>query len=104
MASLILSRTHLRTTISFFRLGRIVPGDPALVILPLQPSRKLSSAAAIRPRLTRKRGYAGGGFSYRIALKIVDRACCVKKAGVPAEMHLYAQGGHAFGLRPTKFR
>jgi acetyl esterase/lipase len=23
------------------------------------------------------------------------------KAGVPAEMHLYAQGGHAFGLRPT---
>jgi acetyl esterase/lipase len=25
------------------------------------------------------------------------------KAGVPAEMHLYAQGGHAFGLRPTKF-
>jgi acetyl esterase/lipase len=25
------------------------------------------------------------------------------KAGVPAEMHLYAQGGHAFGLRPTQF-
>lgn len=25
------------------------------------------------------------------------------KARVPAEMHLYAQGGHAFGLRPTKF-
>jgi len=24
------------------------------------------------------------------------------KAGVSAEMHLYAQGGHAFGLRPTK--
>jgi acetyl esterase/lipase len=31
--------------------------------------------------------------SYYIALK---------KAGVPAEMHLYAQGNHAFGLRPTK--
>jgi acetyl esterase/lipase len=31
--------------------------------------------------------------SYYIALK---------KAGVPAEMHLYAQGGHAFGLRLTK--
>jgi len=31
--------------------------------------------------------------SYYIALK---------KARVPAEMHLYAQGGHAFGLRPTK--
>jgi acetyl esterase/lipase len=26
----------------------------------------------------------------------------LRKAGVPAEMHLYAQGGHAFGLRPTK--
>ena len=23
----------------------------------------------------------------------------LKKVGVPAEMHLYAQGGHAFGLR-----
>ncbi len=32
--------------------------------------------------------------SYYIALK---------KAGVPAEMHLYAQGGHAFGLRGTKY-
>jgi acetyl esterase/lipase len=31
--------------------------------------------------------------SYYIALE---------KAGVPAEMHLYAQGGHAFGLRHTK--
>jgi acetyl esterase/lipase len=30
--------------------------------------------------------------SYYIALK---------EAGVPAEMHLYAQGNHAFGLRPT---
>jgi acetyl esterase/lipase len=27
----------------------------------------------------------------------------LQKAGVPVEMHLYAQGGHAFGLRPTKF-
>lgn len=27
----------------------------------------------------------------------------LKNAGVPAEMHLYAQGGHAFGLRHTKF-
>jgi acetyl esterase/lipase len=31
--------------------------------------------------------------SYYIALK---------NAGVPVEMHLYAQGGHAFGLRHTK--
>jgi acetyl esterase/lipase len=26
----------------------------------------------------------------------------LKKAGVPAEMHLYAEGKHAFGLRPTE--
>ncbi|MGA2281013.1 MAG: alpha/beta hydrolase [Verrucomicrobiota bacterium] len=26
----------------------------------------------------------------------------LKKAGVPVEMHLYAQGGHAYGLRRTK--
>ncbi len=26
----------------------------------------------------------------------------LKKAGVPVEMHLYAKGGHAFGLRRTK--
>jgi acetyl esterase/lipase len=25
----------------------------------------------------------------------------LQKAGVPAELHLYAKGGHAFGLRPT---
>ncbi len=27
----------------------------------------------------------------------------LRKAGVPVEMHFYAEGGHAFGLRPTKF-
>jgi acetyl esterase/lipase len=36
----------------------------------------------------------------------VDQAltyyAALAKAGVPAEMHLYAQGGHAFGLRPTQ--
>jgi len=24
-------------------------------------------------------------------------------AGVPVEMHLYAEGGHAFGVRSTRF-
>jgi acetyl esterase/lipase len=28
----------------------------------------------------------------------------LKNAGVPVEMHLYAQGGHAFGLRRTKLQ
>jgi acetyl esterase/lipase len=27
----------------------------------------------------------------------------LKKASVPVEMHLYAQGGHAFGLRRTAY-
>jgi acetyl esterase/lipase len=27
----------------------------------------------------------------------------LRKAGVPAEMHVYVAGGHAFGLRPTSF-
>jgi acetyl esterase/lipase len=27
----------------------------------------------------------------------------LKQAGVPVEMHLYAEGGHAFGLRRTEF-
>ena len=35
----------------------------------------------------------GQALTYYIALK---------NAGVPAEMHLYAQGGHGFGLRPSK--
>jgi acetyl esterase/lipase len=26
----------------------------------------------------------------------------LEKAGVPVELHSYAQGGHAFGLRRTK--
>jgi acetyl esterase/lipase len=26
----------------------------------------------------------------------------LKKAGVPAELHVYAKGGHGFGLRPSK--
>ena len=25
----------------------------------------------------------------------------LRKAGVPAELHLYASGGHGFGLRPS---
>ena len=30
-------------------------------------------------------------------------ALALRRAKVPVEMHLYAQGGHAFGLRPTRF-
>jgi acetyl esterase/lipase len=27
----------------------------------------------------------------------------LKKAGIPTEMHLYAEGGHAFGIQPSKW-
>jgi acetyl esterase/lipase len=30
-------------------------------------------------------------------------AMALRGAKVPVEMHLYAEGGHAFGLRPTSF-
>ena len=26
----------------------------------------------------------------------------LKRAGVPAELHIYASGGHGFGMRPSK--
>jgi acetyl esterase/lipase len=32
----------------------------------------------------------------------LDYYAALKKAGVPVEMHLYAEGGHGFGLRRTK--
>jgi acetyl esterase/lipase len=32
----------------------------------------------------------------------VDYFMALKKAGVPAEMHLYARGGHGYGLRKTE--
>lgn len=31
----------------------------------------------------------------------VEYFMALKKAGVPAELHTYAQGGHGYGLRPT---
>ena len=31
----------------------------------------------------------------------VEYFIALKKAGVPAELHTYAQGGHGYGLRPT---
>ncbi|HBO43024.1 MAG TPA: xylanase [Planctomycetaceae bacterium] len=40
------------------------------------------------------RPYVDSSIAYYLALK---------KAGVPAELHLYASGGHGFGLRPSKF-
>ncbi len=34
-------------------------------------------------------------------LNSVDMYAALKKAGVPAELHIYATGGHGFGLRPS---
>ena len=35
-------------------------------------------------------------------LNSVDMYVALKKAGVPAELHIYATGGHGFGLRPSE--
>ncbi|HEY2016460.1 MAG TPA: alpha/beta hydrolase [Bryobacteraceae bacterium] len=32
---------------------------------------------------------------------VIEYFLQLKKAGVPAELHVYAQGGHGYGLRPT---
>jgi acetyl esterase/lipase len=34
--------------------------------------------------------------------QVVAYFIALKNAGVPAELHIYAHGGHGFGLRPTK--
>jgi hypothetical protein len=39
---------------------------------------------------------------YRVPVKLVYYIA-LKNAGVPVEMHLYSQGGHGFGLRPSKY-
>ena len=32
----------------------------------------------------------------------IDYFLALKRAGVPAELHVYAEGGHGYGLRRTK--
>ena len=34
-------------------------------------------------------------------LNSVEMYLALKKAGVPADLHIYASGGHGFGLRPS---
>ncbi len=63
--------------------------NPILFLSPARRRRRF----CCRPRMTTSDN-VNDSLAYYIALK---------KAGVPVEMHLYAQGGHAFGLRRTKF-
>jgi len=64
--------------------------------LALNPDIPVTSCPRVILRLQqkRRRRLVRDSLAYYIALK---------NAGVPVEMHLYAQGGHAFGLRRTKF-
>jgi acetyl esterase/lipase len=78
--------------------GHLSFGDKALVKPELNPDIRahLTSHAPPTFILQNEDDYVDGinqSLVYYIALK---------NAGVPVEMHLYAQGGHAFGLRPTK--
>jgi acetyl esterase/lipase len=62
--------------------------------LALNPEIPVTSQTPPTFLLQAEDDYVDDSLAYYIALK---------KAGVPTEMHLYAQGGHAFGLRRTKF-
>lgn len=68
-------------------------GDAALELNPnLHPTRQTPPTFLVQAEDDHVDG-VDQSLAYYIALKHAD---------VPAEMHLYAQGGHAFGLRPTK--
>jgi acetyl esterase/lipase len=43
-----------------------------------------------------------GRYHRRPRLQSLVYYIALKNAGVPVEMHLYAHGGHAFGLRRTE--
>jgi acetyl esterase/lipase len=45
--------------------------------------------------------FAHAGDDGVVAENSVVTYLALKKAGVPAELHVYASGGHGFGLRPS---
>jgi len=78
--------------------GHLSFGDEKLVAPKLNPDIRAHLTAQAPPTfiLQNEDDHVDGinqSLVYYIALK---------NAGVPVEMHLYAQGGHAFGLRPSK--
>jgi acetyl esterase/lipase len=74
--------------------GHLWLGDKNLVLNPAVPVTSQTPPTFLLQAEDDHVDSVYDSLSYYIALQ---------KAGVPAEMHLYAQGGHAFGLRRTKF-
>jgi acetyl esterase/lipase len=70
-----------------------VPADGHLALNPEVPVTNLTSPTFLLQAEDDHVDNVDDSLAYYIALR---------KAGVPVEMHLYAQGGHAFGLRRTK--
>jgi acetyl esterase/lipase len=78
--------------------------DFAVLIYPgyLVPKDKSELAPDVRvSKETPPTFFAHAGDDGVSPLNSVVMYHALKKAGVPAELHVYASGGHGFGLRPT---
>ena len=74
--------------------GHLWLGDPKFKLNPNVPVTKDTPPQFLLQAEDDHVDSANDSLVYYIALK---------NAGVPAEIHLFPHGGHAFGLRPTKF-
>jgi len=73
--------------------GHLWVGDKAYRLNPNVPVNHQTPPTFLLQAEDDKVDGVGQSLAYYIALK---------DAEVPVEMHLYAQGGHGFGLRPTE--
>lgn len=93
--SLAAARSDAKTGVKTYPLGRSDDawiGDAALELNPnLHPTRQTPPTFLVQAEDDHVDG-VDQSLAYYIALK---------HAEVPTEMHLFAHGGHAFGLRPT---
>ena len=58
----------------------------------------------IQPVADSPPAFMAAGFEDRtdISVGLAEAYLRFKKAGVPAELHIYAKSGHGFGLRPER--
>jgi acetyl esterase/lipase len=78
--------------------------DFAVLIYPAYLLKKDSNELAPDIRVTKETPpifFAHAGDDGVRAENSVEMFLALRKAGVPAELHVYASGGHGFGLRPS---
>jgi acetyl esterase/lipase len=79
--------------------------DCAVLIYPAYLLNKSDDGLAADIRVRKKcppMFFAHAGDDGVKADNSVQMYLALKRAGVPAELHVYASGGHGFGLRPSK--